>query len=69
MELHTIGIGPGKTAFHLVGLNVRGEVVVRKKFSRTPLLRFTAKQRVDFDWHGGLRGSPFSGTGLVRTGA
>ena len=24
-----------KTVFHLVGLNRRGEVVVRKKFSRT----------------------------------
>lgn len=42
MELHTIGIDLGKTVFHLVGLNLRGEVIVRKKFSRTQLLRFTA---------------------------
>ena len=35
MELHTIGIDLGKTVFHLVGLNLHGEVVVRKKFSRT----------------------------------
>jgi transposase len=35
MELHTIGFDLGKTVFHLVGLNRRGEVVVRKKFSRT----------------------------------
>ena len=42
MELHTIGIDLGKTVFHLVGLNLRGEVVVRKKFSRLRLLRFTA---------------------------
>ncbi len=27
MELHTIGIDLGKTVFHLVGLNLRGEVV------------------------------------------
>jgi len=40
MELHTIGIDLGKTVFHLVGLDLRGEVVVRKKFSRTQLLRF-----------------------------
>jgi hypothetical protein len=33
MELHTIGIDLGKTVFHLVGLDPRGEVVVRKKFS------------------------------------
>ena len=45
MELHTIGIDLGKTVFHLVGLNQRGEVVVRKKFSRTQLLRFTANCR------------------------
>jgi predicted Rdx family selenoprotein len=36
----------GKTVFHMVGLNVRGEAVVRKKFSRTQLLRFTAKLRM-----------------------
>jgi hypothetical protein len=30
-QLHTIGIDLGKTVFHLVGLNLRGEVVVRKK--------------------------------------
>ena len=32
MELHTIGIDLGKRVFHLVGLNLRGDVVVRKKF-------------------------------------
>jgi transposase len=32
MELHTIGIDLGKTVFDLVGVNLRGEVVVRKKF-------------------------------------
>src|SRR5260370_16084031 len=46
MELHTIGIDLGKTVFHLVGLHLRGEVVVRKKFSRTQLLRFTANVHV-----------------------
>jgi len=29
MELHTIGIDLGKRVFHLVGLNLHGEVVVR----------------------------------------
>ena len=46
MEIHTIGIDLGKTVFHLVGLNVRGEVVVRKKCSRDQLLRFTANLQV-----------------------
>lgn len=40
MEIRTIGIDLGKTEFHLVGVNTRGEVVVRKKCSRTQLLRF-----------------------------
>jgi len=34
MELDTIGIDLGKTAFHFVGLNRAGEVVVRRKYAR-----------------------------------
>ncbi len=41
MEIRTIGIDLGKTVFHLVGVNARGEVVVPKKCSRLQLLRFT----------------------------
>ncbi len=44
MEIHTVGIDLGKTVFNLVGL--RGEVVVRKKFSRKQLLHFTANLQV-----------------------
>jgi len=32
--IHTVGIDLGKTVLHLVGLNLRGEVTVRKKFTR-----------------------------------
>jgi transposase len=46
MEIHTIGIDLGKTVFHLVGLDARGEVVVRKKCSRNQILRFTANLHV-----------------------
>ena len=42
MEIRTIGIDLGKTVFHLVGVNARGELVVRRKYSRTQLLRFTS---------------------------
>ena len=34
MELHTIGIDLGKTVFHLVGLNLVGEVIVHPKCVR-----------------------------------
>src|SRR6201997_5086574 len=46
MEIHTIGIDLGKTVFHLVGLDARGEVVVRKKCSRNQMLGFTANLQV-----------------------
>src|SRR5258708_33302980 len=36
MELQTIVIDLGKTVFHLVGVNVRGEVVVRKTRAPSP---------------------------------
>jgi hypothetical protein len=53
MQLHTIGIDLGKTVVHLVGLNLCGEVVVRKKFSRKQLLHFTANFGQG-NWYGSL---------------
>lgn len=47
MELHAIGIDLGKTLFHLVGVDVGGNVVVRKRCSRTQLLKYTANLRVE----------------------
>src|SRR5450755_504564 len=64
MELHTIGIDLGKTVFHLVGLDLRGEVVVRKKFSRTQLLRFTANVHVRLIGMEACGGSHFLGRAL-----
>jgi transposase len=46
MEIDTIGIDLGKTLFHFVGLSEAGEAVVRRRFSRPQLLRFTANLRV-----------------------
>jgi hypothetical protein len=46
LELPTMSIDLGKTVFHLVGLDLHGGVVVRKKFSRKQLLHFTANLRV-----------------------
>ena len=64
MELHTIGIDLGKTVFHLVGLDLRGEVVVRKKFSRTQLLRFTANVHVGLIGMEACGGAHFLGRAL-----
>src|SRR5712671_6847831 len=68
MELHTIGIDLGKTVFHLVGLNLRGEVVVRKKFSRTQLLRFTANVHVQLIGMEACGGAHFLGRALREQG-
>jgi transposase len=46
MDIDTIGIDLGKTVFHLVGLNMSGEIVIRKKLSRKQLLHFTANLQV-----------------------
>jgi transposase len=68
MELHTIGIDLGKTVFHLVGLNLCGEVVVRKKFSRKQLLHFTANLQVKFIGMEACGGSHFLGRALREQG-
>ena len=68
MEIDTIGIDLGKTVFHLVGLNVAGEVVVRRKFSRLQLLRFTANLRVRLIGMESCGGSHFLGRSLREQG-
>jgi hypothetical protein len=46
MKIYALGIDLGKTVFHLVGLDASGQVVVRKRCSRTQLLAFTANLEV-----------------------
>jgi len=43
MEIASVGIDLGKTTFHLVALGERNKLLVRKKFSRTQQLSYTAK--------------------------
>jgi transposase len=68
MELHTVGIDLGKTVFHLVGLNRRGEVVLRKRFSRAQLLHFTANLRVELIGMEACGGAHFLGRALQGQG-
>ena len=68
MEIHTIGIDLAKTIFHLVGVNARGEVVVRKKCSRNSLLRFTSNLRVSLIGMEACGGSHFLGRALREQG-
>ena len=68
MEIRTIGIDLAKTVFHLVGVNARGEVVVRKKCSRTQLLRFTSNLRECLIGMEACGGSHFLGRALREQG-
>ena len=68
MEIRTIGIDLGKTVFHLVGVNARGEVVVRKKCSRLQLLRFTSNLPACLIGMEACAGSHFLGRALREQG-
>ena len=68
MKIHTIGIDLGKTSFHLVGLSERGEVVMRKRFSRVQLLRFTANRKVHLIGMESCGGAHFLGRALEQQG-
>jgi hypothetical protein len=58
----------GKTKFHLVGMNQRGELALRKRFSRTQLLHFTANLKVKLLGMEACGGSHFLGCALRELG-
>jgi len=47
MELHTIGIDSRKTVFHLVGLNLRGEVCGAQEVFAQATAALTANLQVN----------------------
>jgi len=64
----TFGIDLGKTSFHLVGLSEHGEAVVRKRFTRGQLLRFTANLSVQQIGMEACGGAHFLGRALEQQG-
>jgi transposase len=68
MKIYALGIDLGKTVFHLVGLDVSGQVVVRKRCSRTQLLTFTANLQVQWIGMEACSGSHFLGRALRAQG-
>src|SRR5215472_10683218 len=68
MEIRAIGVDLGKTVFHLVGVNARGEVVFRKKCSRLQLLRFTLNRPACLIGMEACAGSHFLGRALREQG-
>jgi transposase len=47
MEINTVGIDIAKSVFHLVAFDENGRIVVKKRFSRSQLLKYTANLSVD----------------------
>jgi transposase len=46
MKVHTIGIDLGKTSFHVIGMDERGNIVLRRKFSRTQMITYISKLEI-----------------------
>jgi len=68
MKIYALGIDLGKTVFHLVGLDTSGQVVVRKRCSRTQLLAFTANLQVQLIGMEACSGAHFLGRALREQG-
>jgi len=68
VELQAIGIDLGKTLFHLVGLDAKGNVVVRKRCARKQLLAYTGNLRVHRIGMEACAGAHFLGRALREQG-
>ncbi len=68
MDVRIIGLDLGKNTFHLIGLDEHGKKVLRKCFSRTQLLLFTANLPTCLIGMEACCGSHMLGTRLAEQG-
>src|SRR5215469_1690514 len=68
MHIASIGIDLGKTTFHLVALGERNKILLRRKFSRSQLLAYTANLPSSLIGLEACAGSHFLGTVLREQG-
>ncbi len=68
MHIASIGIDLGKTVFHLVALGERSKVLLRRKFSRSQLLAYTANLPSSLIGIEACAGSHFLGAALRDQG-
>jgi transposase len=68
MQIKSIGIDLGKTTFHLIALGSHAQVVIRKKFSRSQLLVYTANLPASLIGMEAGVGSHFLGRALREQG-
>jgi hypothetical protein len=68
MNIASVGIDLGKTTFHLVALGERNKILLRRKFSRSQLLAYTANLPASLIGLDACAGSQFIGTVLREQG-
>jgi transposase len=68
MEIRSVGIDLGKTTFHLVALDDKGKVLVKKKFTQKQLMAFTANLQTCLIGMESCSGSHFLGRALREQG-
>lgn len=68
MPIHTVGIDIAKSVFHLIGLDENGAVAVKKKFSRSQLLVYTANLRTEVIGMEACSGAHFLARALANQG-
>src|ERR1700747_3876743 len=68
MHIASIGIDLGKTTFHLVALGERNKILLRRKFSGSQLLAYTANLPAALIGLEACTGSHFMGTALGEQG-
>jgi hypothetical protein len=67
MHITSIGIDLGKTTFHPIALGERNKILLRKKFSRTQLLAYTANLPASLIGLEACAGAHFCGRRTART--
>jgi transposase len=68
MNIASIGIDLGKTTFHLVALGERNKILLRRKFSRSQLLAYTASLPASLIGLEACAGAHFMGAALREQG-
>jgi transposase len=68
MHIASIGIDLGKTTFHLVALGERNKILLRRKFSRSQLLAYTANLPASLIGLEACAGAHFMGAALREQG-
>lgn len=59
MQIKQIGIDIGKNSFHVIGLGMEGDIVLRRQFTRSGLIAFFKQktERLEIGLRGLFRGA------------